>query len=306
MPCSPSVVKLSFNDMAKPFLKISMCALALALGASCGSSGGNRNRSGGNSNSNSGDTGPTISITVGKAEARTVAASIHATGTLVAMETSDVAPKVAGKVANIYANVGQFVTAGMTLAKIDDRDAKLQLASAQTAVKQAQVGVRQAEARLGLLDGGRFEASTVPEVRTANANYQQALAEQKQAEANEKRYRELTETGDVAMATYETYRTARDTARAKTNAAKEQLAAAVNTAKQSNQAIAAARANVEAAQNQVAEAQKAILDTVVFAPFAGYVSVRAVAVGEFVSSSTPIITLLRTNPIKAQIQVAEA
>ncbi|HEV7700590.1 MAG TPA: efflux RND transporter periplasmic adaptor subunit, partial [Pyrinomonadaceae bacterium] len=141
---------------------------------------------------------------------------------------------------------------------------------------------------------------------TANANYQQALAEQKQAEANEKRYRELTETGDVAMATYETYRTARDTARAKTNAAKEQLAAAVNTAKQSNQAIAAARANVEAAQNQVAEAQKAILDTVVFAPFAGYVSVRAVAVGEFVSSSTPIITLLRTNPIKAQIQVAEA
>jgi multidrug efflux pump subunit AcrA (membrane-fusion protein) len=292
--------------MAKPNLRVSTCALALALCMACGSSGGNRNRGGGNSNANSGDIGPTISITVAKAEARTVAASIRATGTLVAMETSDVAPKVAGKVSNIYANVGQFVTAGMTLAKIDDRDARLQLASAQTSVKQAQVGVRQAEARLGLADGGRFEASAVPEVRTANANYQQALAEQKQAEANEKRYRELTETGDVAMATYETYRTARDTARAKTNAAKEQLAAAVNTAKQSNQAIAAARAAVEASQNQVAEAQKAILDTVVFAPFAGYVSARAVAVGEYVSSSTPVITLLRTNPIKAQIQVAEA
>jgi membrane fusion protein (multidrug efflux system) len=159
---------------------------------------------------------------------------------------------------------------------------------------------------LGLLDGRRFEASTVPEVRAANANYQQALAEQKQAEANEKRYRELTETGDVAMMTYETYRTTRDTARARTNAAKQQLDAAINTAKQSNQAIVSAQANVDSALTQVAEAQKAIADTVIQAPFAGYVSSRPTAVGEYVSSSSIIVTLLRTNPIKAEIQVAEA
>ena len=120
------------------------------------------------------------------------------------------------------------------------------------------------------------------------------------------RYRELTQTGDVAMATYETYRTARDTARAQANAAKETLNAAINTAKQNNQAIAAARAGVEAAQNQVKQAQQDIADTVIYAPYAGYVSARPVAVGEFVSTSNPIITLLRTNPIKAQIQIAEA
>lgn len=282
-------------------LRMLVCAGFAAAICACGSNGANRQQT----NSNSEQT-TAISITVGKSESRDVASTINATGTLVALETSDVAPKVAGKIANVYANVGQFVGAGATIAKVDDRDARLLLVSAQAAVKQARSGVRQAEAKLGLLDGRRFEASTVPEVRAANANYQQALAEQKQAEANEKRYRELTETGDVAMMTYETYRTTRDTARASALAAKQQLDAAINTAKQSNQAIVSAQANVDAALTLVAAAQKAIADTIVQAPFAGYVSSRPTAVGEYVSSSSIIVTLLRTNPIKAEIQVAEA
>lgn len=290
--------------MLKLLFKVLLCASVMMALSSCGSSTNVRVR-GGNSNANGGDTGATVTVTSAKAENRTVGASISATGTLVAAEISDVAPKVAGKLANVYVNVGQFVGAGATIAKIDDADARLRLASAQTAVKQSQIGVRQAEARIGLLEGGRFESSAVPEVRAAAANYQQALAEQRQTEANEKRYRELTETGDVAMATYETYRTARDTARARSNAAREVLNTAVNTAKQNNQAIAAARAGVEAAQNQVRQAQQDIGDTVIYAPYAGYVSARGVAVGEFVSTSTAVITLLRTNPIKAQIQIAE-
>lgn len=277
-------------------------ALLTALSLSCGSSTSVKVRT----NSNSQDQTPAIAITVGKAESRDVAATIQATGSLVAAETSDIAPKVAGKVSNINVNVGQFVGAGAVIAKIDDRDARLQLSSAQAAVKQAQAAVGQAEAKLGLLGGGKFESSAVPEVRTANANYQQALAELKQAEANEKRYRDLAQTGDVSMVQYETFRTARDTARARANAAKETLNAAVNTAKQSNQAIVAAQANVDAARTQVAEAQKAIADTVIYAPFAGFISARPTAVGEFVSSSSIVATILRTNPIKAQIQVTEA
>jgi multidrug efflux pump subunit AcrA (membrane-fusion protein) len=280
-----------------------LTGIVVSANLSCGSSGGNRGR---RANANTEDATPAISITVAKSEARDVGSTINATGSLVANESSDVAPKSAGKIANVYVNAGQFVGSGAVVAKIDDRDARLQLTTAQASVKQAQAAVHQAEARIGLLGGGRFEASTVPEVRAANANYQQALAEQRQAEANEKRYRELTETGDVAMATYETYRTARDTARAKSNAAKQQLDAAVNTAKQSNQAIVSAQANVDAARNQVAIAEKAIADTVIRAPFAGYISNRQTAVGEYVSSSSVIVTILRTNPIKAQIQVAEA
>lgn len=282
--------------------KIVLCAVAMLAVVACGSSSSNRS---GRGNSNSADQ-QAIAITVGKSESRDVASVIRATGSLTASETSDVAPKVAGKISNISVNVGQFVGPGAVIAKIDDRDARLQLANAQAAVKQAEAGVRQAEAKLGLLGGGKFNSAAVPEVRAANANYQQTLAELKQAETNEKRYRELVESGDVAMITYETYRTTRDTARTRANAAKEQLDATVNTAKQSNQAIASAQANVEAARTQVAEAQKAIADTVIYAPFAGYVSARPTAVGEFVSSSSIVATILRTNPIKAEMQVPEA
>jgi multidrug efflux pump subunit AcrA (membrane-fusion protein) len=247
-----------------------------------------------------------VAITVAMTEAREVPAVIQATGSLVADERSNVAPKVAGKVADIAVNAGDFVGAGTVLARIDDRDARLELAQAQAGVKQAVAAVRQAEARLGLGPNGRFNASTIPEVRAANANYQLALAELKQAEANELRYRQLVETGDVAMIAYEQFRTTRDTARARANNAKEQLDAAANNARQNNEAIRSAEANVEAARTQVATAQQAIADTVIRAPFAGFISERQVAVGEFVSTATVIVTLLRTNPIKIQIQVAES
>jgi len=284
--------------------KVFAIAVSVAACISCGSSGrGNSNRSNLQANSES---APAITITVGRSESRDIASTISATGSLIANETSDVAPKVAGKISNVYANVGDFVSGGSVLARIDDRDARLRLAQAQAGVKQAQALVSQAEARLGLLNGGKFEASTVPEVRAANANYQQALAQQKQAEANEARYRELIESGDVSMMQYETFRTTRDTARAQSRAAKDALDAAVNTARQNNQAIVTAQANVEAAATQVAEAQQAIQDTVIHAPFAGYVSSRPAAVGEYVSSASIIATILRTNPIKAQIQVSEA
>jgi multidrug efflux pump subunit AcrA (membrane-fusion protein) len=289
--------------MSRDLSLLFLCC-TLIFSAACGSSSAGRN---GNANANSdSSTAQTIAITVGKTESRDIAAVIQATGSVSADETSDVAPKTAGRIADLSVNVGQFISGGAVIARIDERDARLQLASAQAAVKRARVAVTQAEARLGLGPGGSFNASTIPEVRAANANYEQTLAELKQAEANEKRYRDLAESGDVAMVTYETYRTTRDTARTRANAARQQLDVARNTARQSNQAIAAAKADVETAQTQVAEAQQAIADTVIRAPFSGFVSARPVAVGEFVSTASIVATILRTNPIKVDVQVSEA
>lgn len=247
-----------------------------------------------------------VQVTTAKVESREVASYIQATGGLAAQETSDIAPKVAGKVVNVSANVGDFVGQGSVIAKIDDKDARLRLAEAEAGVKQSIAGVRQAEARLGLSQNGTFSAATIPEVRSANANYEQAVAELKLAQANEARYRDLVKTGDVAMILYDQYRTARDTAQARVNAAKQAQEAAINTAKQSNQAIKSAEAAVEAARTQVGTAQAAVTDTIVRAPFAGFISNRPVAVGEYVSSASIVATILRTNPIKIQIQTAES
>ncbi|MEO6655855.1 MAG: efflux RND transporter periplasmic adaptor subunit [Pyrinomonadaceae bacterium] len=291
-----------WNTRLKPLV----CALVIFATISCGSSDSSKGRKGNSNSDANSDSAAVITITVGRSESREIASGIRATGSLIADESSDIAPKTAGKIANVSVNVGQFVGVGSTIATIDDKDARAGYASAQAAVKQAVAGVRQAEARLGLAPNGTFSTTTIPEVRAANANYQQALAELKQAEANEKRYRELTETGDVALITYEQYRTARDTARARALNAKELLDAAANTARQSNSAVASAKAAVESAQTQAANAQRAITDTVIRAPFSGFISNRPVAVGEYVSSASIVATILRTNPIRVQIQVAEA
>ena len=283
--------------------------LVITLSCSWRSGGGNRNSNrdrGPDANANADEQDAVIPITVGMSENRPVAATIQATGSLSAQETSDIAPKVAGKVANVYANVGQFVASGAVIAKLDDTDARQRLATSRAGVAQQQAAVRQAEARLGLGPNSKFDASTIPEVRAASSNYQQALAQLRQAEANEKRYRELLESGDTAMMTYEQYRTARDTAQAQANAAHDELETAINTARQNNQAIAAAQAQLQAAEANVTISQQAIADTLIHAPFSGYISSRPVAVGEFVSTASVVATILRTNPIKIVINVAEA
>lgn len=293
-------MRRSISNRAGTLFALPALVFILTFISACGSSGSANT----DTRSAAQDTAP-IAVTVAKTESRPVPDYIQATGSLIAHETSNIAPRAAGKISNVSVNVGDFVGQGDIIARIDDKDARLQLASSEANVKQAIAAVRQAEARLGLGPNGRFDASAIPEVRAANANYEQFLAELRQAEANEKRYRELVETGDVPMITYEQFRTTRDTARARVNAAKQQLDAAANAARQNNQAIRSAEAAVEASRSQVGIAQQALTDTVIRAPFAGFISDRPVAVGEYVSSASIVATLLRTNPIKIQAQISE-
>ena len=246
-----------------------------------------------------------IVVTTTKAVSREVPSYIQATGSLMADETSDVSSQVSGQVVATPVDVGAYVRQGSVIARLNARDAQLRLQEALAGVRQAVAGVRQAEARLGLRPGGNFEASTIPEVRAAAATYDQAVSQLRLAEANEARYRDLVVTGDVAQSVYDQFRTQRDTARAQVNNARQQLEGAINIARQSNQAIRTAEATVDAARSQSAIAQKAVADTTIRAPYGGYISNRPIAVGEFVTPSSVIATVLRTNPIKLQLLVPE-
>ena len=250
--------------------------------------------------------GSPIAISTARASMREVPSFIQSTGSLIAFESSDVAPQTSGQVIATPVGIGAFVRQGAVIARLNDRDARMRLRQAQAALKQSISGLRQAEARLGLRPGGNFDSSSIPEVRAASANLDQAQAELRLAEANERRYRDLVETGDVAVSSYDQYRTLRDTARARVNSARQVLESVINTARQSNQAIQGAEAAVESSRSQVAIAEKAVADTSVRAPFAGFVSNRPIAVGEYVTPSSIIATILRTNPIKLQLQVQEA
>jgi RND family efflux transporter MFP subunit len=289
---------------------VALVALAAgACGGSSAESAGRGGRKGGEAGTPGAgpraDAAAPIQVSTVRVATRPVAAFIEATGSLAATETSNVASQGSGQVVSTPVSVGAFVRQGSVIARLNDRDARLRLQQARAGVSQAVAGVRQAEVRLGLGPGGRFEASDIPEVRSAAAAYQSALAAQRLAEANERRYAELVETGDVARSVYDQYRTQAETARQQANVMRQQMEAAINQARQSNQAIQTAQAGVESARAAVALAEKAVADTTIRAPYSGYVSDRPIAVGEYVTPASVVATILLTNPLKLQLQVPE-
>ena len=232
-----------------------------------------------------------VQVTTAPAISRQLPRFFEATGSLAADEQTDVAPTVAGKVIAIGVDLGSFVKQGTVLARLDDRDARIRLQQAEAQVAQARSAVRQAEARIGLRSGQSFDPSRVAEVRNA----QVAL---ELAEKNLHRYERLIESGDVS-------RSALDQQKAQRDQLQQQYEVQLTQAQQNFAAVQTARAAVNSAQTQVTSARKAIADAVVLAPMSGYVSDRPVALGEYVTTSSKVVTIVRTNPLRMKIDVPE-
>jgi RND family efflux transporter MFP subunit len=250
--------------------------------------------------------GGTLTVSVVPVENRPVTASIQVTGSFVAKESSDVAPQAGGRVTETPVDVGEFVKEGQIIARLEDRDAKLRLDQAQAAEQQAEAALRQAQSRIGLGQGQQFDPNSVPEVLSAKANSESAAAQAKLAEADAQRYANLLKTGDVSQSAYEKFRTQADTAKAQANAVRQQYEATLNSARQNYQGVMTAEAALSGMRVQAAMAQKAVEDTLVRAPFSGYVSARPIAVGQYVGTNSKIATVLRITPIRLELQVPES
>jgi multidrug efflux pump subunit AcrA (membrane-fusion protein) len=247
-----------------------------------------------------------LAVATVQAQVRQVSASIQATGSFIAEDSSDVAPETSGVIIATPVDVGSYVTRGHVIARLDDRDPKLRLQQAQAARDQAEAAVRQAQSKIGLAQNQAFDASNVPEVLAAQAASESAQAQAKLAQADSQRYANLVATGDVSRSAYDKAQTQADTAVAQANSARQQYEATLNAARQNYQGVATQQASLEGFRAQLALAEKALADTEIRAPFAGYVSARPVAVGEYVDTKAKIATVVRLTPIKLELQVAEA
>ena len=245
-------------------------------------------------------------ISTVEAIARPIAASVQVTGSFVAKDTSDVAPEAAGRVVETPVNVGDFVKEGQVIVRFEDRDAQLRLDQAKATEQQAEASLRQAQSRIGLTSGKEFNPDVVPEALAARAAYDSAVAQARLAQADAQRYENLIRTGDVSRSAYERARTQADTATAQVNSARQQYEAALNSARQNYQGVLTAQASLAGARVQTALAEKAVQDTVIRAPFAGFVSARPIALGQYVALTSKIATLLRITPIKLDLQVPES
>jgi multidrug efflux pump subunit AcrA (membrane-fusion protein) len=245
-----------------------------------------------------------VAASLTPAVSREVAADFEETGTFIADESSDIAPPVAGRVISTPVDVGAHVTQGQVIGELDHRDAQLRLDQARAMLAEATASVRQAQSRIGL-GSGNFDPAKVPEVAAAQANYQSAQAQAKMAAADSQRYANLVATGDVSRSAFDKARTQQETAEAQANAARQQFEAAANGARQSFEVVSTSQASLDNVKAQLAQAEKALADTTIRAPFDGYITARPVAAGEYVALTNKIATIVKIGSLKLDLQTPE-
>lgn len=277
------------NKITKLALALTLSALSL-LAAACGNSKAESNKNEKDAAAATATPAP-VDVTTAPAIMRQLPRFLEATGSLAADEQSDVAPQVAGRVAAVNVDLGSYVQRGAVIVRLDDADARLRLQQLEAQLASAQSAVRQAEERIGLRAGQRFDPVRVAEVGAARAALDLA-------EKQLRRYETLLESGDVSRSSYDQQKAQRDQLQ-------QQYQGALAQAQQSFAGVQTARANAQAAAVQVEQARKGIRDVNVLAPISGYVSERPADLGEYVSTSSRVATIVRTNPLRVRIDIPE-
>ncbi len=216
---------------------------------------------------------------------------ITASGTIEAIEV-DVASKVTGQILELAVDEGARVKAGDLLATVDHATADIQL-------RQAEAGVRLADAQLALLVKG----SRIEDIRQAEAALEQAQATLKVASDDARRMRELVLTGSVTTKQREDADARLTVAEAQAKAASETLSKVRRLARPEEiQAAEARSAQARAAADLLA---KTIADCTITAPAGGIVTHKAVEAGELVTPGSTIVTLTELDSVYVMIYVTE-
>ena len=194
-------------------------------------------------------------------------------------EQTDVSPSIAGKVVAIGVDMGSYVKRGQMIVRLDDVDSKLRVQQQQAQVDQMKASLRQAEEKVGIRPGQSFDLNKIPEV--SNARVALDLAEK-----NLRRSEKLIESGDISRSQYDQQKAQRDQLR-------EVYEAALSLARQNYAAVMTARANVANAESQLNLARRSLSYALVYSPIDGFVSERTADLGEYVSLTTKVATIVQ-------------
>lgn len=233
---------------------------------------------------------------------RAAKASVSTDNAYLKTDSTSVAPRVRGLVAQVLVSDNQAVRAGQPLIRLDPEEYAAQVAARAGDLAMADAAVTAAEAALARL--GAENALAAAGIREAETAIAAEDAQSERAQADWKRYAALLETGAVAR---------RDAERVRAEAVSAQAAAARSRAALSvsrNQAAVteSRRAELTAAVQQARAARAraaAALDlarqdeahTVIRAPVDGVVGDRRANPGDYVQPGTRLLTLVPMNTL---------
>ena len=263
-----------------------LLTLVLLLAMACGGSKANVRQE----QANSGQPAP-VDVTTATAIVRDLPQYFEANGSLTGDEQTDVAPQMAGKVVAVGVDMGSYVKRGQMIVRLDDVDAKLRVQQMQAQVDQMKASLRQAEEKIGVRPGQSFDLYKIPEV--GNAKVALDLAEK-----NLRRSEKLIESGDISRSLYDQQKAQRDQLR-------EVYEGALSLGRQNYAAVMTARANVASAESQLNLARRNLSYAAVLSPIDGFVSERTADLGEYVSTTSKVATIVRINPLRVRIDIPE-
>ena len=204
--------------------------------------------------------------------------TVEVVGTLAAVDEATISSEAEGRVSHLYADLGDRVKAGQVLVALDRE--KLQYN-----YDQQKAALERALAQFGAPDTTHLPAlEMTPDVQRAKAELIQAQQAYDRASALNKRQLLPKQGLDDAEATLQTKKAGYESA----------LQNAKNL-----------RANIDASDASAKLADRQLRDADIRAPFDGYVSQRLVNLGQFVKNQTPVMSVVRVDPLKVTAEIPE-
>ncbi|MBC7925063.1 MAG: efflux RND transporter periplasmic adaptor subunit [Bryobacteraceae bacterium] len=219
-----------------------------------------------------------LSVQTIAAQSRLLNRTLSLTGALLPDETSTVSAEVPGRVTSILVDFGQTIRKGQVIAELDKQELTL-------AVERARASLAQTLARLGL-DAEHEDArpDSTPAIR-------QALAQMEDSRSKFENASRLVKSGDISQERYTEIQKQFQARQALLEGARDDTRTLL--------------AQVQALKTEVSLARKRLGDASVRAPFDGSVSERLVSPGQYLKENTPLLTLVKTNPMRLRLTVPE-
>jgi RND family efflux transporter MFP subunit len=209
-----------------------------------------------------------------------VGQTVTVSGTLAAYDQTTVSVKVPGRVKSISVDLGSVVHRGQVIAQIEPEDYKLR-------VQQAEAGLAQARARLGLSPEGTDDRVDLEQTATVR----QARAVLEDARFNLERAAKLVQQGVVSRAEYDSVDAAYKVAHGRYQDALEEV--------RNRQGMLAQR------RSELALARQQLADTSIVAPLDGVVQEKRTSAGEYLAAGTPVVNIVQMDPLRLRAEVPE-
>lgn len=254
------------------FFGIAISAIALSSGCKSGYPVSARNTPG--------ESREPRAVTIAHASMVPMEQTVTVTGTLAAYDQATVSAKVPGRIKSIAVDLGSVVKQGQVIAQLEQQDYQLRL-------QQAEAGLAQARARVGLPPEGK-EDHIDPE---ATGTVRQAKALLDDARLKLERAESLYERGVLAKAQL-------DGAEAEHKVALSRYQDAIEEIRNRQALVVQRRSELEIARQQLA-------DSTIYAPFNGVVQEKRASIGEYLAAGAPVVNLVRMDPLRLRAEVPE-